>query len=214
MCNEFERLGSGVQTRWTGQDRVTARRVSLTAWKIGGAACKTGGAAVAVAGRGGVSEVQLGGPCLAPGGTSGGEGSVRRFLCLVAHRTRTQQGRLLRRAFRRRRAAKRASNVAFVSGCAPGTEGLCEGPPRRSAARDKNNGHGERKPGWELKDSILFSLIQQKRRSGGGGGGAERRGGELDGDPQDENLPLVEACVPSRSRGTQMEVFCELVQPL
>lgn len=183
-----------------------------------GAACKTGGAAAVAAAVGGVgvSEVQLGGPCLAPGGTSRGEGSVRRFLCLVAHRTRTQQGRLLRRAFRRRRAAKRASNVAFVSGCAPGTEALCEGPPRRSAARDKNNGHGERKPGWELKDSILFSLIQQKRRSGGGGGGggAERRGGKLDGDPQDEYLPMVEACVPSRSRGTQMEVFCELVQPL
>lgn len=68
---------------------------------------------------------------------------------LIAH---AQRDRLLRRAFRQRRAAKQASNVAFVSRRSGGTEALC-GRRVSLGSRDK---HGtERKPGRSKK--IPFS---------------------------------------------------------
>lgn len=97
-----------MQMHWADRDPLTARKVPLKWVNLtAGAACKTGGAAAV---GGGVGEVQLGCPVCPL--RLHHEGVSAWFPCLVTH---AQRGCLLRRAFRQRRAAKCASNVAFVS---------------------------------------------------------------------------------------------------
>ena len=135
-------------------------------------------------------------PCLAPGGYIT-TGVSAWFLCLVTHRTRTT-GPLVE---------ARVPSAACCRACLKCD--LCVSAlreqrrsvraPRRSAARRKTP-HGQ-KDGRELKDSILLNRIQQERRMLWGCWG----GGCWMGTLRDDCLLMVEACVPRRGWGAQME---------
>lgn len=163
--------------------------------------CKNGGTE-------GVSWAQLDSLVFAPRGppSQGGQ-------CLVSlsghpphtqSRARTQQERLLWRAFHWRRFAVRASNVAFVSPRG-GNRGALWAlrVAQQQQWKTQRGGRVTR----ELKDSIQSATKSHLRK----GGRNTVLGG---GDPSDKYPLMGEPCVQRRnSGGTQMEVFYEHGQP-
>lgn len=128
--------------------------------------------------------------------------------CLVSlsgHSSHTQQGHLLWCVFRQRRAAKHASNVAFVTPRWRNRGALWELCVAQQQQRKTRRGE---KVMWKLKDSIQSSLKSHPQET-------EREcvcmcvcmcecGGWLEvggGDPTDEYPLMVGACVQSRNSG-------------
>lgn len=170
----------------TGQDQVTAKRLRLKQALLNTVqSVRNGSSGGGGGGSTGRSWAALSGP---PGLHH--EGSMPGFSVwsLIAH---AQRDRLLRRAFRQRRAAKQASNAAFVSRRS-GEQRRSVGAACRSAAAT-NTARRESRAGAKR-----FHSLNSHPTEGRGGGSAD--GGSM--------------CATQKLGETQMEVFCELVQPL